>query len=79
MLWVSHHVRETVVFPRVLVFEGGRIVEDGPPQALLRKSSRYASMVNSEAALEQRLRCAPWRAIAIEGAGSSIAETVPLS
>ncbi len=65
LLWVSHHIRETLSFPRVLVFEGGRVVEDGPPQELLRRSSRYASMVDAERMLERRLHSAPWRVAAI--------------
>ena len=66
LLWVSHHVRETLTFARVLVFEGGRVVEDGAPQDLLRQASRYAAMVDSEIALEQRLHGAPWRTMAID-------------
>ena len=63
MLWVSHHVRETATFPRVLLFEHGRIVEDGSPQTLLRQPSRYAAMIAAEDALRSRLREAPWRIV----------------
>lgn len=68
LLWVSHHVRETVSFPRVLVFEGGRIVEDGAPQALLSQPSRYAAMIAAEDALQARLRQAPWRVVELDTA-----------
>ncbi len=63
LLWVSHHVRETLTFPRVLVFENGRIVEDGAPQSLLRQPSRYAAMIAAEDALNARLHGAPWRVV----------------
>ena len=63
LLWVSHHVRETLTFPRVLVFEHGRIVEDGAPQSLLRQPSRYAAMIAAEDALNARLHGAPWRVV----------------
>lgn len=79
LLWVSHHVRETATFPRVLVFDGGRIVEDGSPQELLGRPSRYASMVNSESELQRRLHDAPWRAIAIDPAAANGAQRVSSS
>jgi ABC-type multidrug transport system fused ATPase/permease subunit len=63
LLWVSHHVRETATFPRVLVFERGRIVEDGTPAVLLSQASRYAAMVAAEDDLNARLRRTPWRSI----------------
>lgn len=63
LLWVSHHVRETATFPRVLVFERGRIVEDGAPAVLLNQASRYAAMVAAEDDLNARLRRTPWRSI----------------
>jgi ATP-binding cassette subfamily B protein len=70
LLWVSHHVRETTRFPRVLVFERGRIVEDGPPDALLRQASRYAAMIAAEDALQARLREAPWRVVDFSSAAA---------
>ena len=66
LLWVSHHVRETTAFARVLVFEHGRIVEDGAPEALLAQSSRYAAMIAAEDALHARLHAAPWRPVALD-------------
>lgn len=68
LLWVSHHVRETLTFPRVLVFEQGRIVEDGAPQSLLRQPSRYAAMIAAEDALSARLHGAPWRVVEFDHA-----------
>jgi ATP-binding cassette subfamily B protein len=60
LLWVSHQVDETRDFPRVLVFDAGRIVEDGAPEQLLATASRYAAMVAQEQALARRLSGAPW-------------------
>ena len=72
LLWVSHHVRETLTFPRVLVFEHGRIVEDGAPQSLLRQPSRYAAMVAAEDALNARLHGAPWRVVEFDHNASAM-------
>jgi len=66
LLCVTHDVGETLSFPRVLVVEAGRIVEDGPPEVLARTlDSRYRSLLQAEedvreglwsSALWQRLR-----------------------
>jgi ABC-type bacteriocin/lantibiotic exporter with double-glycine peptidase domain len=71
VLWVSHQVRETLSFPRVLVFEHGRIVEDGAPQVLLAERSRYAAMIAAEDALRTRLRERPWRVVEFDGVATS--------
>ena len=83
LLWVSHHVRETTAFGRVLVFEHGRIVEDGAPVALLAQPSRYAAMIATEDALNARLHAAPWRtitldAIALDAGADAVSEAVAL-
>ncbi len=42
LLAISHDIAEALTFPRVLVLEDGRIVEDGDPQALARNpESRF--------------------------------------
>ena len=46
---VTHDLGETRDFDRVLVIEGGRIVEDGPPAALEGRESRYRDLLNAEA------------------------------
>ena len=71
LLWVSHQVRETLAFPRVLVFEHGRIVEDGQPQVLFAQQSRYAAMIAAEDALRARLHEAPWRVVEFDGVATS--------
>ena len=56
MLFVSHNVAETQSFQRVLVFEHGRIVEDGAPaELLMRANSTYGALLMKERAVEARL------------------------
>jgi len=57
LLCVTHDIAETRAFPRVLVVDGGRIVEDGAPETLLaRAGGRYAALLEAEA----RTRAAAW-------------------
>jgi ATP-binding cassette subfamily B protein len=57
LLCVSHDISETEAFPRVLVVDGGEIVEDGPPAVLAANpDSRYAALL----AAERRVRTAAW-------------------
>jgi ATP-binding cassette subfamily B protein len=47
---VTHDIAETAGFPRVLVLDDGKIVEDGVPAALLeRPGSHYARLAEAEA------------------------------
>ncbi|HEX7842876.1 MAG TPA: ATP-binding cassette domain-containing protein [Kofleriaceae bacterium] len=49
MFCVTHDVAQTQEFDRVLVIEGGRIVENGPPKELLAKEkSRYAELLRAD-------------------------------
>jgi ATP-binding cassette subfamily B protein len=49
VLWVTHDIAETESFGRVLVIDGGRIVEDGDPAELgNRPGARYAALVRSD-------------------------------
>jgi ATP-binding cassette subfamily B protein len=48
MLCVTHDVGETLAFDRVLVIEGGRILEDGNPAELAAKPSRYRELLTAE-------------------------------
>ncbi len=68
MLFVSHNVAETQRFERVLVFDGGRIVEDGAPEALAaRPDSRYGALLYAERAVEARLATSGcWRRRALQ-------------
>ena len=56
LLCVTHDVGETRAFSRVVVVEGGRIVEDGAPADLLaRPGSRYRSLLEAEGDVRDRL------------------------
>jgi ATP-binding cassette subfamily B protein len=82
LLCVTHDVGETLGFPRVLVVEGGRIVEDGRPADLAHGDTHYARMLQAEAALRQGSwgnpadEGNPWRAVRIEN-GLAVEGTAP--
>jgi ABC-type multidrug transport system fused ATPase/permease subunit len=69
LLCVTHDVGETLSFPRVLVVEAGRIVEDGAPHDLAgRPHSRYRSMLLAEEDVRERMWSnADWRRLRLEG------------
>ncbi len=57
LLCVTHDVGETLAFPRALVIENGRIVEDGNPADLARQAdSRYRALLEAE----ERVREGSW-------------------
>ena len=55
LLCVTHDVSETLQFPRVLVVQDGRIVEDGAPDQLVAAPSRYRELVDAEIGLRKSL------------------------
>jgi len=66
-LLVTHDVGDTVGFERVLVLEGGRVVEDGSPSELAaRPSSRYRALLDAEAQAATTLDGPVWRKLRIE-------------
>jgi ATP-binding cassette subfamily B protein len=69
LLCITHDVGETRSFPRVLVIENGRIVEDGPPQDLAgQPGSRYGSLLSAEQAVRQDLWASTqWRKFTLDG------------
>jgi ATP-binding cassette subfamily B protein len=69
LLCVTHDVGETQAFPRVLVVEGGRIIEDGAPADLAaRPDSRYRALLEAEEAVRKELwASAEWRRLTIDG------------
>ncbi len=71
LLFVSHDVAQACAFPRVLVIDGGRIVEDGAPDDLLaRGDGRFRSLVDREAAVRERLAHEQgWRRLRVEDGG----------
>jgi ATP-binding cassette subfamily B protein len=66
-LCITHDIAETLSFQRVLVIEGGRIIEDGVPEALAGKSdSRYAQLLAAEKRALARLTGSEWRRFRVE-------------
>jgi len=56
LLCITHDVGATQRFARVLVVEGGRIVEDGPPATLAAcPETRYRALLDAEAVVHERL------------------------
>ena len=56
LLCVTHDVGETLSFPRVLVVETGRIVEDGSPEDLVRQpDSTYRKLLLAEEEVREGL------------------------
>jgi ABC-type bacteriocin/lantibiotic exporter with double-glycine peptidase domain len=75
LLCATHDLAETRTFPRVLVVEGGRVVEDGAPAALAAEpGSRYAALL-AEADDAER-RWAGWRRLRVER-GRVVEELAP--
>jgi ABC-type bacteriocin/lantibiotic exporter with double-glycine peptidase domain len=69
LLCITHDVGATQAFKRVLVVEGGRVVEDGAPAALAARScSRYRALLDAEVAVHERLWSGRiWRRLRLEG------------
>lgn len=68
LLCVTHDVGETRNFDRVLVVDDGRIVEDGPPAALLAAAGPYARLLQAEEALRQQVwEGSGWRELRVDG------------
>jgi ATP-binding cassette subfamily B protein len=56
LVCVTHDIADTRRFERVLVVDGGRIVEDGAPDALLQHpGSRYRALLEQEVEIRERL------------------------
>ncbi|WP_437810176.1 ATP-binding cassette domain-containing protein [Sorangium sp. So ce1078] len=67
LLCVTHDVGETRAFERVLVVDGGRVVEDGAPAELAaRPGSRYRALLEAEAAVQRGLwSSGGWRRVKV--------------
>ncbi len=63
LLCITHDVGDVQSFERVLVFDGGRLVEDGPPQQLAADpGSRYRQLLDAEDSVRRSLwNSASWR------------------
>jgi ATP-binding cassette subfamily B protein len=68
LLCITHDISQTRGFGRVLVIEGGRIVEDDVPATLAERSdSRYAGLLAAEAHALARLAGPEWRHLRVDG------------
>jgi ATP-binding cassette subfamily B protein len=69
LLCITHDVGETQAFDRVLVVEGGQIVEDGVPANLAaRPGSRYRALLEAERQVRGDLwSSGVWRRLWLEG------------
>ena len=69
LLCITHDVGETKAFERVLVVQGGRVIEDGAPADLARKpDSRYWALLEADRAVRQELWSKDaWRRVRLEG------------
>ena len=69
LLCVTHDIDAARGFDRVLVIEGGRVVEDGDPRALADDpSSRLAGLLRAEIELQREGWADPrWRRVGVEG------------
>ena len=63
LFYISHDLAETRAFDRVLVIEGGKVTESGPPAELeMAPGSRYAALLAAEKKVRQELVTgAKWR------------------
>lgn len=55
LITITHDVEETRSFPRVLVLDGGRVVEDGAPADLAREGTRFQALLDAEQAVRRGL------------------------
>jgi ATP-binding cassette subfamily B protein len=69
LICVTHDVGETMGFPRALVIENGRVVEDGDPEELARQvGSRYRALLEAEESVrEGSWSSGNWRHLRLEG------------
>lgn len=68
LFYVTHDLEETLSFDRVLVVEGGNVVEVGAPRALAADAgSRYAGLLAAEVAVRGRFsQSSSWRRLLME-------------
>ena len=67
-LCITHDIGQTLQFPRVLILEGGRIVEDGAPAELAERPSKYRAMLDAEESIRTGLWSGQdWRRLRLEG------------
>jgi ABC-type multidrug transport system fused ATPase/permease subunit len=69
LLCITHDVGETLSFERVVVVDGGRVVEDGHPAALAADAgSRYAALLDAEEEVRTGMWSGgEWRRLRLQG------------
>jgi ABC-type bacteriocin/lantibiotic exporter with double-glycine peptidase domain len=78
LLCVTHDVRDTLDFDRVLVIERGQILEEGVPRTLqAQPGSRYRALLDEEGAVRRDLWAnAPWRRLRLHAGRISTGSVV---
>lgn len=67
MFFISHDISHALDFDRVLVVDGGRIVEDGHPLELRSQPSRFAALLEAETqVLHETWAANRWRRLRVE-------------
>lgn len=68
LLCIMHDIAETLSFDRVLVIQGGRLVEDGAPRTLAaREGSRYRALLDEESVMRRELSSREgWRRLVLD-------------
>lgn len=67
LLCVTHDIEAALGFDRVLVVEGGRVVEDGDPRLLQQQASRYRAHLEAERSMRATAWADPsWRRLRLE-------------
>jgi ATP-binding cassette subfamily B protein len=68
LLCVTHDVGETQQFDRVLVLDGGRIVEDGKPADLAARGGAYSALLQAEDQVRRQMwQGTDWRHVHLDG------------
>ena len=77
LLAITHDVAETKVFDRVLVIEGGKILEDGSPCDLYANpASRYRALCDAESEVREHMWQGPrWRRLHMASGSSTEADS----
>jgi ABC-type bacteriocin/lantibiotic exporter with double-glycine peptidase domain len=66
-LCITHDIAHSLDFPRVLVVDHGRIIEDGQPQRLSNQpGTRYARLLAAEARARARMDGPEWRHLRLD-------------
>jgi ABC-type transport system involved in cytochrome bd biosynthesis fused ATPase/permease subunit len=80
LVCITHDVRETASFSRVLVIEDKRVVEDGAPEVLSSPGTRYRALLDAEDAARELLWGGKqWKRLWLEGGQGKALEKEPMS